>query len=151
MRDVDSHAVAVNAITPQTLTSGSGAVNSGDQDLQGFYGALLTFAIGDNGGDTLNGTNKFELKLEHAEDDGDGAADSYAAVDADDVVGATPDGSGNVVIVDDAAEDDQIYQMAYVGNRRFIKATLTPQGTLANGNPAALALVKMLPTFVPAS
>jgi len=150
MTDMDSKLVAVNAITPQTVTSGGGAVASSDVDLQGFDGALISFAIGANGGDTLSGSNYFTLKLEHAADDGTGSAGSYSNVDSTEIVGATA-ASGVVVTVDDAAEDDAIYQLAYIGGERFIKVTITPTGTLTNGNPASVAVIKGAPSFRPAS
>lgn len=150
MIDLDSQLVAVNGITPQVITSSGGAKNTGDVDLQGFNGALVVFPIGANGGDTLNGTNYITLTLEHADDDGTGSAGSYTAVTDSEIVGATST-SGVVVTIDAAAEDDLVYQLAYIGGKRFIKATITPNGTLSNGNPAAVTVIKGAASFRPAS
>lgn len=148
MRDVSSLAKVLNGITPQVITSGGGAKNTGNIDVRGFAGLLFAVHFGANGGDTLNGTNKFTVLLQDADDDGAGSPDSYGSVDTDDVVGVTP-ASGIVVTVDDAAEDDAVYQFAYVGDKRFVKLTVTPNGTLTNGNPVCVSVTKLLPQFVP--
>jgi hypothetical protein len=149
MREMESCVDLVHAIDAQTVTSGGGAVNSGDIDRQGAEGMLFVYNIGDNGGDTLSGSNHFELKVEHADDDGTGSAGAYEAVADDDVVLDTglaavqaPDASGIIIDIDDAAEDQASYKFAYKGDRRFVKVTITPQGTLTNGNPMSLDCVK---------
>lgn len=150
MIDANGKSVLVNAITPQVITSGGGAKNSGNLDLRGFRGALVGVAFGANGGDTLSGTNKFTVLVEHAEDAGADTPGDYASVGTDDVVGVTP-ASGIVITVDDAAEDDKVYQFSYVGDRRYLKVTVTPAGTLTNGNPVAVSLIKTDPLYVPAA
>jgi hypothetical protein len=149
MRDIDSTLVAVKGITPQVVNTGGGAVNTGNVDLRGYDGALVVFSIGANGGDTLSGTNKFTVLAQDASDAGSDTPGDYAAVDADDVVGVTP-ASGIVYTIDDAAEDDMVYQFAYVGGNRFLKVTVTPNGTLTNGNPVSVNIIKGLPHRVPA-
>jgi len=148
MREMESRTELVHAIDAQTVTDAT-AVNSGDVDRQGAEGMLFVLNVGDNGGDTLNGTNHFEVKVEHADDDGAGSPDAYAAVEADDIVidatlaaAQAPDASGIIIDIDDAAEDQASYKFAYKGDRRFVKVTITPQGTLTNGNPMSLDLVK---------
>jgi len=148
MREMESRTELVHAIDAQTVTSGGGAVNSGDIDRQGAEGMLFVLNVGDNGGDTLNVTNHFEVKVEHADDDGTGSPDVYEAVAADDVVIDTglaaaqaPDANGVIVDIDDAAEDQASYKFAYKGDRRFAKVTITPNGTLTNGNPMSLDAV----------
>ena len=148
MRDLHSNVGIAHAISAQTVTSGGGAVNSGDVDLQGFGSAEIVLNIGANGGDTLNGTNYFEVLIEHADDDGTGAAGAYAAVEADDVIGVTP-ASGVVVTIDDAAEDELSYNVGYIGDKRFVKVTITPNGTLTNGNPMSCDIVKGNPKLSP--
>lgn len=154
MRSIDHQIELVHAIDSQTVTSGGGAVNSGDLDRQEAESMEFVFNIGDNGGDTLNGTNHFEVKVEHADDDGTGSADSYAAVSAGEVVVDTdqapaqdPDSNGVIIDVDDAAEDQASYKFAYIGDKRFVKVTITPQGTLTNGNPMSLTAVKADRTY----
>lgn len=149
MREMESNVGLIHAIDAQTVTSGGGAVDSGNVDRQGGEGLMFVYNIGDNGGDTLSTTNHFELKVEHADDDGAGSPDTYEAVAAEDVVLDTslsavqdPDSNGIVVDIDDAAKDQASYKFAYTGDRRFVKVTITPQGTLSNGNPMSLDAVK---------
>lgn len=141
MEDLYSELGVVHGIDAQVITSVGGAKNTGDIDLIGFHSALVLVNFGANGGDTLNGTNKFTVKVEHADDDGTGAAGAYSDVDAADIRGATPS-SGVVFTVDDAAEDSQSYRCGYIGSKRFIKVTVTPNGTLTNGNPISVNVIK---------
>lgn len=154
MRSIDHQVELVHAIDAQTVTSGGGAVNSGDIDRRGAESMEFVYNIGDNGGDTLNGTNHFEVTVEHADDDGTGSAGAYSAVDADDIVVDTgqaaaqdPDANGVVLDVDDATEDQASYKFAYIGDKRFVKVTITPNGTLTNGNPMSLTAVKADRTY----
>lgn len=151
MRDLHNNLAVVHAISAQVVNTGGGAVNSGDLDLRGFESAEFLVNFGANGGDTLNGTNKFTVTLEHSADDGAGSPAGYAAVGANDVLGVTPDVSGVVLTVDDAAEDAASYRFGYIGGKRFVKLTITPNGTLANGNPVAANLVKGHPDYKPVS
>lgn len=141
MRDFHSTTDIVQAIAAQTVNTAGGAVNSGDIDLQGCNGAIVTVNFGANGGDTLSASNYFTVTIEHADDDGTGAADTYADCDSTDIIGATP-ASGVVITVDDAAEDAASYKVGYVGDKRFIKVTITPNGTLTNGNPVSSDVIK---------
>lgn len=148
MRSMNHQIELVHAIAAQAVTSGGGAVNSGDVDRQGAEGLEFVLNVGANGGDTLNGTNHFEVTVEHADDDGTGSAGAYEAVEADDVVleasepVQAPDANGVIIDIDDAAEDDASYKFSYVGDRRFVKVTITPNGTLTNGNPMSLTGIK---------
>ena len=150
MKDLHSNISIVKGLTPQTVTSGGGAVNTGNVDLQGFNSAEIEFSIGANLGDTLNVTNKFTVALTHADDNGAGSPGDYANVEAKDVLGVTP-ATGVVFTIDDATEDELVYRCGYVGGKRFIKVTVTPNGTLTSGNPIAVNIVKGHPSDAPTS
>jgi len=151
MKDMDSTTVVVEGINPIVQTFAVGALNTGNIDTQGFDGALLVVHVGaKHASDTLNSTNKITILFQDAEDDGTGAPGSYANVDEVDIVGATP-ASGVVLTIDDAAKCAMVHQFGYVGDKRFIKATATPAGTIANGVPIAIEIVKGYPNYVPAS
>ena len=141
IRDLYSNMGLVQAIAAQTVTIGGGAVNSGDLDLRGFDSAMMSINVGASG-DTLAAGVKFDIKMEHADDDGTGSAGAYAAVAAKDVIGVTPDGSGNVILIDDPAEDSQMYGFSYIGHKRFVKITITPSAGNTNGTPFSIDLVK---------
>src|SRR5919109_1022594 len=97
MRDLHSNIALAQGIKAQTITTAGGAKNTGDIDLQGFNSAVVVINFGSSG-DTLAAGVKFDVKLEHADDNGRGAAGTYAAVAAKDVNFAapevTPDASG---------------------------------------------------------
>lgn len=151
MRDLDSALVVVEGINPIVQTVAVGALDTGNQDLQGYEGAVVALHIGaKHASDTLNSTNKITVLLQHADDDGAGSPGDYANVAAADVQGVTPS-SGVIYTIDDAAKCAQVFQCGYVGGKRFIKATLTPAGTIANGVPVAVEVIKGFPHAIPAS
>jgi hypothetical protein len=141
MRDLYSNLALVQAIIAQIITIGGGAKNSGDLDLRGFDSAMFSVNVGASG-DALAAGVKFDIKMEHADDDGTGSAGAYSAVTATDIVGATPDGSGNLILIDDPAEDSQMYGWSYIGHKRFGKVTITPSAGNTNGTPFSIDLVK---------
>jgi hypothetical protein len=150
MRDLYSNVVVVEGINPIVMTVAVGAKNTGSQDLQGFDGAVVAIHVGaKHASDTLSGTNKITALLEHADDDGTGAAGSYSNVAETDVVGVTP-ASGVVYTIDAAGKCEQVFQCGYVGGKRFIRLTLTPAGTIANGVPLAVEVLKGFPNYTPA-
>jgi len=151
MKDMDSNTVVVEGVNPIVMTVAVGAKDTGNIDMQGFQGALLVVHVGaKHASDTLSATNKITILFQDADDDGTGSAGTYANVDTVDVVGATP-ASGVVLTIDDAAKCSMVHQLGYVGDKRFIKATATPAGTIANGVPIAIEIVKGYPDYVPAS
>lgn len=147
MRDLHHSIGAVGAILPQTVTSAGGAVASADLDLLGFESAEFVASIGTSG-DTLSSTVKLTIKVEHASDD-NGSPGLYTAVAADNVLGATPDASGNALVIDDPAEDATVYRLGYVGSARFLKLTVTPSAGNTNGTPISVVLVKGHPSRAP--
>ena len=150
MRDLHSRLVALEGVNPIVMTVAVGAKDTGNIHLQGFQSAEVLLHIGaKHASDTLNGTNKITVKLEHADDDGTGSPGSYASVGADDVVGVTPS-SGVIYTVDDAAKCALLFQCGYVGDKPFSKVTLTPTGIIANGVPIACEILKGDPAYVPA-
>jgi hypothetical protein len=150
MRDLHSNIALVQGIKAQTITTGGGAKNTGDVDLQGFNSAVIAVNFGSSG-DTLAAGVKFDVKLEHADDNGAGAAGTYAAVAAKDVNFAspvvTPDASGNMILVDAPGEDNSVHKIGYVGNKRFIKCTVTPSSGNTNGTPVSVTIIKGNPAI----
>lgn len=149
MRDLDAHISVVEGVNSYAMTVGGGAKDSGNQDLQGYNGAVIALDVGaKHASDTLSGTNKITLLLEHAEDDGTGVPGAYEAVAAEDVRGGTPV-AGVLQVIDHVDDTAQVYQFGYIGPRRFIKTTLTPAGTIANGVPLCLMVIKGFPNYIP--
>ena len=125
-------------IKPQTITTS--AINSGDVDLRGFDSAMILVDIGDidglGTGSPTPGT--IAVKVEHADDDGAGAAGAYENVADTDLDGDTQS-AGVVHTFADGTESE--YLVGYIGSRRFIKVTLTPS-SLGAGGPIGAWLIQ---------
>lgn len=148
MKDLYSKITAVNVVSPVVGSNGSAPAAVSDVDLAGYNSALILFSLGLESG-TLSGSLYWTLKLEHADDDGTGAAGSYADVAAKDVLGVTP-ASGIICTVDAPAEDEKVYKIGYVGGKRFLKFTIAETGT-PSGCPMTIILLKGAPQDAPAA
>jgi hypothetical protein len=149
MRDLHNNLDAVQAIQAQTITQAGGAIQSGNVDLKGFGSAEVLVHFGDideMGGSPLGGA-KIDVKIEHADDDGAGAPGAYANVTLADVLGPAAVTSG---IVASPTTDTDVVQVGYVGDKRFLRVTLTPTG-LTNGGPVGAVVVKGHPRHAPAA
>ena len=147
MKDIYSYIAPVNALVPQTITVGGGAKNTGDVDLQGCNAVRVDIPAGASG-DTLAVGVHHVVMVQHADDNGSGSAGSYAAVAAKDVIGVTPDGSGNVIDFNAPAMASTVQSFGYVGNKRYVRLTLTPAGATSGGVFSAVA-VKGHPASAP--
>lgn len=141
MKDMNTGIIAVQEVLPQVVTSGGGAVTTGDVDLQGANAVEVLTHFGAPG-DTLGSTVYFTVKAEHADDTGDtGAAGAYSDCATADLLGVTA-ASGIVLTVNADAEASQVYKFGYKGNKRYLKVTVTPEGTHSTGTPIAVTIVK---------
>lgn len=140
MRDMITAITPAQSLLPQTITTGGGAKNTGDIDLQGCNAAAFLVHVGASG-DTLSGSVKLTVKMEHADDNGAGAAGSYAAVADADILGATS-ASGDIIVVDSAADASKVYKVGYKAGKRFAKLTVTPSSGNTAGTPVAITIVK---------
>ena len=140
MKDLYNNIVCDQVIAP-VLVLDATAPAAVEIDLVNFDSAVLEFCIGLKSVDT--GTVTFTLT--HADDDGDGAADSYANVEAKDMLGVTPS-SGLILTVDvdgDAdVETSMNKQFGYVGGKRFLTLTPAEVGDNANGVIMAVNVIK---------
>lgn len=146
MRDLLNNVKTEQALKPQTIQAS--ALNSGNIDLQGFDSLAVVVAVGQIA-DTLGASNRLDLKIEHAEDDGTGAPGAYAACTDEDVIGATGLAAGLFMSVNADTKDNARYAVGYRGGRRFVKVTATPV-SLATGGPVAMIALKGHPAAAPA-
>lgn len=149
MRDLHNNLDAVQAIQAQTITQAGGAIQSGNIDLKGFGAAEVVAHFGDideMGGSPVGGA-KIDVKIEHAADDGTGSPGAYANVTLADVLGPVAVTSG---VVASPTTDTDVIKVGYVGDKRFLRVTLTPTG-LTNGGPAGVIVVKAHPRHAPAA
>jgi hypothetical protein len=88
--------------------------------------------------DTLSGSVYIALEVEHS-DNGSVWTD---CADADIVGSVTGVTTGTFAIVDAAAEDDAVFECAYIGGKRYVRIVANFVGTHTYGTPlGAVALV----------
>lgn len=138
MKDLYNNIKVEQSIAP--IVGGNGSAPAAVEiDLAGCNSAVFLICVGLEGS-TLSGSNYWNWKMEHADDNGSGAAGSYSNVAAADIQGATP-ASGIIVTVDNPAEDLTVYKIGYVGGKRFVKITPAETGTGPN-LPQAILTIK---------
>lgn len=95
-------------------------VNSQSVDLQDFNSLALLFSIG---AFTPSGTDKAVLKVEHSDDN-----ITFVACDASDL--DTSESANIVKTIDTGSEDDQMYEVHYKGNKRYVRGAIDVSGTV---------------------
>jgi len=138
MKDLYNN-IDLKAVVDPIVGAHSSAPAAVEVDLAGCNAAVFGIYIGLEGS-TLDGSNYWTWKMEHADDDGTGVAGSYANVAAADVQGVTP-ASGIIITCDAAAEDNTLYKVGYIGGKRFVKITPAETGTGPN-LPQAVFVIK---------
>lgn len=134
MKDFDTMIEVVEVLPPAALTDDNTPTAI---DLKGAYAAELILEVG-AGGITFSTTNKVEFKLTHSDDDS-----SYAAVTADDLVGAPSVGSGGIIYSLVAAHAaGTVHQFGYIGGKRYLKLLADFSGTHGTATPMAAQVVK---------
>ena len=93
-------------------------------DTRGADGVAFVFAVG--AGTSLSGTNHYELKVQHSDDN---VAANYADVGDGDLAGV----DGAVVAkVDAAADADQAYGASYLNSKRYVRCVAEEKGAGAS-------------------
>ncbi|MDD9901052.1 MAG: hypothetical protein OXT65_08755 [Alphaproteobacteria bacterium] len=134
MHDIVSNLGIAQVLAPQTIQAS--ALDSGDIDTQGTETLAVAILVGEIA-DTLDASNRIDLTIEHADDDGTGSPGSYSDCTDDDVLNFTSLSSGVFESVDDAAKENKRHVIGYRGGKRFVKVTATPV-SLATGGPVAM-------------
>ena len=149
MQDLNSNVAPVHAIAARTINQAGGAIVSGNVDLAGFNAAQLVVHYGDidEMGASPQGAAQIAIKLEHAGDNGAGAPGAYANVTDAEVTGVSGVTSG---VVATAVSDLVPTTLGYVGDKRFLRITLTPTA-LTNGGPVGVLVNKGHPRHAPVS
>lgn len=149
MQDLNSNVAPVQALVAGTINQGTGALVSGNVDLAGFNAAQIVvhFGVITEMGASPTGAARIDVKLEHADDDGTGAPAAYAEVTDADVTGTAGVAAG---VIATPSSDLAPVTAGYVGDKRFIRATLTPTG-LTVGGPVGVIVNKGHPRHAPAA
>lgn len=108
--------------------------NGATFDSQDDLGMMVVANVGQSA-DTLSGSVKIELALQHSDD-----GSSWSACADEDISAAVAGGAqtGTFAIIDGAAEDEAVYKVGYAGNKRYIRAIVNMVGTHTNGTPMAI-------------
>lgn len=149
-RDLHSNIKVVQhliAIVGNNDTEGTPAAGI---DTTGFDALEFIVSLGDSG-DTLSGSLKVDMKIEHSDTDS-----GYAAVtSADDVIVgsnprvAAPDSNGIFATVDAPAEDQTLFRIGYRGSKKFVRVWLDFTGTHTNGIPCSVIAILAKPALRP--
>ncbi|MBA3852927.1 MAG: hypothetical protein C0503_00850 [Gemmatimonas sp.] len=130
MRDLMNDIHPKVAIAPVVATDNTALVGL-DIDRTGYDS--LTFVLGMGTLADVDAT--FAVLVEHADDNGSGAAGSYAAVADEELVG-TEALAGFTFAADNACR-----KIGYIGGKKWCRITVTPSGNTGNAPIAALAIL----------
>ena len=137
MHDIVNNIAVMQVLAPQTIQAA--ALDSGAIDTQGRETLAVAVLVGAVG-DTLDSSNRIDLKIEHADDDGTGSPAAFAACTADDVLNADTVTDGIFFSVDDDDKENARHVIGYRGGKRFVKVTATPVSLSTGGAIAMIAL-----------
>ena len=138
MRDLHNNLAFSIVATPKTIVNSGSPENivSGDIDLAGFEAVMVVAMLGDIDelGSSPVGGAKVEMIIDHANDDGTGAAGTYAAVELADVIGPSSVTGGVVAssTADEAFMEFGSVAFTHVGNAGAI--TVAAQTDFAVGD-----------------
>jgi hypothetical protein len=113
-------------------------------DTKDFKSFAALFLIGASG-DTLSGSVKINLKLQHSDTNVDG---DFVDVPKEDILiksgGAitNPAADGIAYVIDDPAKDNLAYLAGYIGTKQYVRPVLDFVGTHNNGTFAAVAVIE---------
>lgn len=138
MHDLINSIAAAQVLAPQTIQAAPLVATA--IDMQGAESLCFAVAVGAIV-DTLDASKRIDVKIEHAEDDGTGAAGTYAACTDADVVGVAGLSNGIFLKVDADAKENKTHLAGYRGGKRFVRVTATPV-SLATGGPIAIVAIK---------
>ena len=142
LREIHSHLDAVNhsiSLASATVTPTNGV------DIKGFSAIEFVIAIGAVANIANSPQPSWAFKLQESDSESSGFTD---VTDSNKVVVgsalspvAAPDSSTGVFLtVDDAAEDDKVYRIGYIGTKRYVRVVATAANTPGNTPLAIIAL-----------
>lgn len=147
MKDLHNNIKVEQTLKPQVLTGNGTSTTAAVVDRQGYESVEHIVNMGLSA-DTLSGALKMDLILMH----GDLANGSdLAAVTEPTYALGTIDSSGIFATVDDAAEDETVFKVGYVGPKRYSAVKITRTGNHATGTPIGVLALKGHPASLPVS
>lgn len=134
LRDLVSHIKLASTLLPANRTADANGVSV---DCQGYHSAMAVAHIGAPG-DTLSGSLKIEMELQHSDDGTTFAACADADLSAP-VVGTN---TGTFAVIDAGGKASQAYKVGYKGTKRYLRVVHNITGTHSVGTPTS-ALVEL--------
>lgn len=128
-KDLVNNISVATTLAPAVRTA---SANGAGVDLQGYEGAVVVVQTGA----ITDGTHTIEVQ----ESADDGATDPYAAVADADLQGTEP--------AIGPTDDNKVYEIGYIGRKRYIRAAVTVAGATSGGAYAA-TVVRGLPRKAP--
>lgn len=141
LRELVGKLKLVSSLLPAVRTADA---NGSAADLQGYDSAEIVAHIGLSG-DTLSGSVKMEVEVEHSDDNSSWSD----CADADLSSTVTGTNTGTIAVIDAAADDEQIYKSGYKGNKRYVRVVFNYTGTHTNGLPASAMIIAGHPHQAP--
>lgn len=145
MHDIVNNIAVTQVLAPQTIQAA--ALNSGAMDMQGVETLAVAVLVGAIG-DTLDSSNRIDLKIEHADDDGTGAPAAFENCTDADVHAVDSVTAGVFASINDDAKAENRHVVEYCGGKRFVKVTATPV-SLETGGPIAMIALQGNPAQAP--
>jgi len=88
-------------------------------------------------GDTLSGSVKIEMELQHS--DNNSSWDPVPDAQLQGAVAGT--NVGTFAVINDPAKDEAIYKAGYIGGKKFLRVIANFTGTHTNGCPVAAMVI----------
>jgi hypothetical protein len=147
-RDLHNNIVIEQILDPVV---GSTDVNTTAIDMQGYDSLEIIVNFGESG-DTLSGSVKIDCLLKEGTTstvaDHAVVANTAHVLDRGNAL-AYSASTGIFATVDAAAEDDAVYKVGYVGDKRYVSVTLDFTGTHTNGIPVSVSAIKKRASQLP--
>ena len=134
MKDLRSNISVVQTIAPVSRTTD---LDGSTVDLQGYESCTFVIDAGIEG-ITLSGSNMLQIELEESSDNS-----TWTDVSAStSVIGATPDSSGKVATFDADGEIPAVATVAYIGDKRYVRAMANFSGTHGTATPYSVTAIR---------
>ncbi len=148
--------VAMDMLITPILSTSTTDIDGSSIDMAEYGDATIMAAIGVSL-DTLSGSVMVEMELEHSDDDSSWSDCADTDIEvlsvATGAVQTTPSGTNPATwaVVDGAADDDAMFAVRYIGDKRYIRPVANKTGTHTNGIPVSAFAMRINPKTAPAA
>lgn len=133
MRDITSNLLVKRAISPVSVSDNTAFVSQ-IIDRQGFDSLMFAIAIGS----VADADATFTTLLEESDDSGMSGATAVADADmTSQTYGTAPETAASFQFDD----DNEVRKLGYIGNKRYVRLTITPANNASAALVSALAIL----------